>query len=98
MLVKTLDTCLFRSETEHRVLDDVIRYTSLTQLATELRVLCDRKALVARKDDALCRRELFFELNYDGLFLFRYTHVYTSIQLDSRLRATVPCRCCTPPL
>ena len=74
MLVETFDTSLFCCETEHRVLDDVVRDASLAECAAEFRVLCDRQAFVARENHAFRALELLSELSDDGLFCGSNTH------------------------
>ena len=74
MLVEALDAGLFRSEAEHRVLDDMIGNAGFAELATELRVLRDRQAFVARENHAFRALELLSELSDDGLFCGSNTH------------------------
>ena len=68
MLIKALDTSFFSSQTEHRVLDNMIRYASSAELAAEFRVLSNRQTFVARQNYTFSIRQLIFELSDDSLF------------------------------
>ena len=78
MSIEAFDTCFFRCQAEHRVFNNMVRYTSGAKFTTELRVLSNRKTTVAGQHNTFSIRQLILKFSNDSLFLRQICHYFVT--------------------